>query len=307
MSPISSRAIANLAKPFAGGAGLSHVELDVAFAAGDADEYLPAEGNKQTRVLTGLRTLRNGGRVEPGAPVLEADHQKLALVAEHLASGLLASNWVEYEEVAEALDSSPTVATKEASPSRHPIPSAQASALTPAPTDPGVVMIVHGQDEPARKAMFGWLRSIDLKPREWTQLVADTKSGAPYIGDVLDMAFQKAGAVVVLFTPDEHVLLREGLRSGKKQWRMQARPNVMFEAGAALARHPDRTVLVVWGDQELPSDLAGRHYVRLGSVKSLRDLASRLRNAGCPVNESGDDWLDPDQFPSRSFESDPDS
>ena len=79
----------------------------------------------------------------------------------------------------------------------------------------------------------------------------------------------------------------------------------MFEAGRAFGRHPDRTVLVVLGRQELPSDLAGRHYVELGTVKALRDLASRLRKAGCPVDETGDDWLDVTQFPDRALTADP--
>ncbi len=32
--------------------------------------------------------------------------------------------------------------------------------------------------------------------------------------------------------------------------------------------------------------------MKLGTVRALRDLASRLRKAGCPVDESGDDWLE---------------
>jgi hypothetical protein len=68
----------------------------------------------------------------------------------------------------------------------------------------------------------------------------------------------------------------------------------------AFATHPKRTVLVVLGDQEIPSDLAGRDYVRLESAGQLRDLAQRLEQAGCPVDLGGNDWLDIDRFPDRS-------
>jgi hypothetical protein len=74
---------------------------------------------------------------------------------------------------------------------------------------------------------------------------------------------------------------------------------VLFEAGMAFATHPERTVLAVLGDQDIPSDLAGRHYVRLGSVAALRDLAQRLATAGCPVDLTGNDWLDVTRFPDR--------
>ena len=80
---------------------------------------------------------------------------------------------------------------------------------------------------------------------------------------------------------------------------MQARPNVLFEAGTALATHPTQTVLVVLGDRELPSDLSGRHYVRLSGVAALRDLAQRLEDAGCPVDRTGDHWLDYSRLPQR--------
>lgn len=69
----------------------------------------------------------------------------------------------------------------------------------------------------------------------------------------------------------------------------------------ALVSHPTRTVLVTLGPQELPSDLAGRHYIRLNhtAVGPLNDLANRLEAAGCDIDKTGTDWLDPTQFPNR--------
>jgi predicted nucleotide-binding protein len=169
-----------------------------------------------------------------------------------------------------------------------------------AANDPSAVMVVHGQDEPAARALFDWLRAVGLRPREWSQLVQSTEAASPFIGDVLDRAFREVQAVVALFTPDERVTVREELTGRAAKWRLQARPNVLFEAGMAFATHPDRTVLTVLGDQELPSDLSGRHYVRLGTAASLRALAQRLETAGCPVDLTGDQWLDDERFPNRS-------
>ena len=63
------------------------------------------------------------------------------------------------------------------------------------------VFVVHGRNEPARDAMFSFLRSIGLQPIEWSQAVAATGEASPYIGVVLDSAFDAAQAVVVLMTP----------------------------------------------------------------------------------------------------------
>ena len=175
--------------------------------------------------------------------------------------------------------------------------------------DPKAVMVVHGRNEHARQAMFEFLRRLGLKPLEWGDLIAGTGKAAPYVGEVLDYAFAAARAVVVLFTPDDEARLRDEFQypddeSHETDLTPQARPNVLFEAGMALARHPTRTVLVELGRLRPISDLYGRHVVRLnGTEARLRDIAKRLEEAGCGVAPAADAWADPDQFPPASTSS----
>lgn len=168
--------------------------------------------------------------------------------------------------------------------------------------NPKRVMVIYGHDTEANDALFGWLRAIGLDPREWSQVIGASGSASPYIGQALDRAFRDAQAVVAFFTPDERVLARDASPKDSSAWRLQARPNVLIEAGMALTTHPERTVLVVLGAQELPTDLAGRHYVRLSrtSAAPLNDLASRLKQAGCDTDTTGGTWLDPGRFPDRN-------
>ena len=168
--------------------------------------------------------------------------------------------------------------------------------------DPRAVFVVHGRNEHLRDAMFDFLRSIDLHPLEWSEAVKAVGKAAPYIGVILDKAFEMAQAVVVLLTPDDEARLREPYRSSHEpdyevNLTPQARPNVLFEAGMALARHEDRTILVEIGQMRPFSDVAGRHTVRLDNTSRKRqDLAERLRTAGCPVNLNGRDWHDKGDF-----------
>jgi predicted nucleotide-binding protein len=165
----------------------------------------------------------------------------------------------------------------------------------PEEANPRSVFVVHGRNGAVRDAMFAFLRSLDLSPMEWTRAVELTGEGSPYIGQVLDTAFDNATAIVVLMTPDEVAYLRPeyGHGDGDRETEpaAQARPNVLFEAGMAMGRDSKRTVLVEVGSVRPFSDVAGRHAVRLSNETSHRqELANRLRTAGCAVDITGTDW-----------------
>ncbi|MBA7670651.1 hypothetical protein ES703_78797 [subsurface metagenome] len=162
------------------------------------------------------------------------------------------------------------------------------------------VFVVHGRNESVRETIFSFLRAIDLEPIEWVEAIglARKRTGDmnPYIGDILDTAFTNAQAIVVLMTGDD--LARLGTRfteEGKSDEELtpQARPNVIFESGLALGRHPERTILVELGTLRHISDLAGRHVVKMdGSIEARQELVNRLRDAGCDVRTEGKtEWL----------------
>ena len=165
-----------------------------------------------------------------------------------------------------------------------------------APVNTREVFVVHGRNDEARDALFDFLRAIDLHPLEWSEAVQSTGKPSPYIREILDAAFSRALAVVVLFTPDDETRLNEQYRVDSDPHHEtalsgQARPNVLFEAGMAMARSQDRTVLMELGNLRPFTDIAGIHVVRIdGSFKQRQELAHRLRSAGCPVNLDGADW-----------------
>jgi len=170
-----------------------------------------------------------------------------------------------------------------------------------ASADGNKIFVVHGRNVVARDAMFDFLRSIGLHPIDWSEAVKLTGKGAPYVGEILDAAFAEARAVVVLLTPDEVAQLRrEYAFDGDEPDLLptgQARPNVLFEAGMALGREPDRTVIVQLGDMRDFSDIAGRHTIRVSEGGQFREeIALRLETAGCPVDLSHDDWRETGDF-----------
>ena len=109
--------------------------------------------------------------------------------------------------------------------------------------------------------------------------------------------------MIALFTPDEMTQLRGDLplRSPSDKpydlGRVQARPNVIFEAGMALGMDESKTILVTLGaDVALFSDTDGRHCVRLDNTAHSRQaLRLRLEHRGCHV-EAGTDWLSAGDF-----------
>jgi predicted nucleotide-binding protein len=155
------------------------------------------------------------------------------------------------------------------------------------------VFVIHGRDTALRKSMFDFLRAINLHPLEWSELILSCSTGTPYIGEVLDQAFEQAQAVVVMLTPDEDVQLTK--RVGGGEVGQQARPNVIFEAGLAIGRCPERTIIVEVGRLRPFSDIAGRHVVHLddsadNAFARRQDLAHRLERAGCRISLRGSDW-----------------
>lgn len=134
----------------------------------------------------------------------------------------------------------------------------QVDATQPSPRR---VFVVHGRNLEARDAMFAFLRSVNLDPIEWSEAVSFTGEGSPFIGQVLDRAFSEAMAVVVLITGDDLARLDPRFLTDddpdyEKKLTPQARPNVLFEAGMAFGRHPERTILVRLGNSRAFSDVA---------------------------------------------------
>lgn len=100
---------------------------------------------------------------------------------------------------------------------------------------------------------------------------------------------------MVLFSPNDEAKLEDQCLkkhgdSGARRLRSQQRPNVIFEAGMAMGRHPEKTVMVQVGDMKRFGDISGRHLVHLdNSYESRRDFATRLGRI-CKVDDSSSRW-----------------
>jgi hypothetical protein len=111
-----------------------------------------------------------------------------------------------------------------------------------------------------------------------------------------------ADAVVVLLTPDDIGYARPHLREAddgphELEPTGQARLNVVFEAGMAIANDRRRVVLVEVGQVRRMSDVDGLNIVRMdGSLERRRDLARRLESAGLSVDTNNDEWRTAGQF-----------
>ena len=164
------------------------------------------------------------------------------------------------------------------------------------------VWVVHGRNTEVAQSLRAFLRALGLQPVEWSQAVAKTKQGAPYVGEVLERAFSEAAAVVVLLTPDDEARLARAYRKAsdpahERELTGPARANVLFEAGMAFGKNANSTILVQLGTVRPFSDIAGRHVVHLDNTRERRhELAVRLSNAGCDVDLYGSDWLSAGDF-----------
>lgn len=164
---------------------------------------------------------------------------------------------------------------------------------TPSSVPPSTkrVFICHGRNLEAVAEIKKFLDYIGLDAVTYMD-VCKKLGGAPYAGKVLAEGLNATAAILVLFTPDECARLSPTLSNHDENpvdlERRQARPNVMFEAGMALAMAEDRTILVTMGDVQLMSNVSGRHCVRLTNAEQRRlELFELLQNMGCSVKPVG--------------------
>lgn len=167
---------------------------------------------------------------------------------------------------------------------------------TPLPTARRFVFVVRGRDEATYTALVSLLRALDLRVVTWEDAVRGLEGGTPSTLDIVRSGIDMADAVVVLMTPDDlgkvknefsdpHDSPTEAKLTG------QARQNVVFEAGWAMALKQNKVVLVQAGDVRALSDIDGLNYVRLsGDISSRKTLINRLRNCKLDVDDSGEEW-----------------
>jgi predicted nucleotide-binding protein len=164
------------------------------------------------------------------------------------------------------------------------------------------VFIIHGRDEQFRERVFEVVRALDLRPMEWESIVSATRHAAPSLLTIIETALKLAQAVVVLLTPDDIVQLHPSLREregsdGDSAPAMQPRPNVLIELGMALMSSADRTIILEVGDLRPVADLGGLNFIHFdGEEAALGKFVQRLKNAGCPVDDSGTDWRNTRRF-----------
>jgi predicted nucleotide-binding protein len=189
------------------------------------------------------------------------------------------------------------VATSSSSRGRGPT----ARAAKPKPKD-NSVFVIHGRDIGLRDSMYEMLSALGCKPLEFQQAVARVRgTGNPWIGDVLDKVFAQAQALIVLFSPDDETKLKDHfVGAGEKQTegklKPQARANVIYEAGMAMARHQEKTIMVQVGTIKGFSDIFGRHIMHLNnSPTSRNNFVLRLEQV-CKVDRTGNRWMEVGDF-----------
>ena len=159
------------------------------------------------------------------------------------------------------------------------------------------VFVVFGRDRKLYNAVIRFLRVLNLEPIEWSEALDKTNNASATIKEILDQAFTLAQAVIVLLTPDDEARLRPVFHGPQepeheKNFTLQPRPNVIFEAGFAMARFPKTTILVRFDKTtRLFSDIGGVFLLDLNNdFSSRQNFVQRLKLCGLDVDDSGTEW-----------------
>jgi predicted nucleotide-binding protein len=185
--------------------------------------------------------------------------------------------------------------------SSHVAPKNEKGATMP---DSKKVFIIHGRNVDARGQMGIFVRSLGLVPINFADLRASL-GGTPTIADIVESGMNQAQGVIALITADEYAAVRPDYRYAHDQpddvARLQARPNVIFEAGMAFGKDRKRVVFVLLGNPKLFTDVAGIHVLRPTNDPSgdRAVLRSTLwQGMGCEVEPHSTDWMKAGDFES---------
>ncbi len=155
------------------------------------------------------------------------------------------------------------------------------------------VLVVSGPNPQARDRMHAFLRSLGLRPVEDEECVNATGEPTPNAMDEIYAGLRLAQTAVILITPDEVSRPVDGTSE------VSLRPDhdVLLRAGLAMGVYAGRIVLVVAGPARLPQSMRGFKPITLDdSPRCRKIIANRLKLAGCPVNTTGTEWLEPGLF-----------
>lgn len=140
------------------------------------------------------------------------------------------------------------------------------------------VFLVHGHDEGTKHNVARFLEKLGVEP---VILQEQINKGMTIIEKFQEFA-KRAGFAIILMTPDD-VGYPINKEENKKH---RPRQNVILELGyftALLGR--DKTMVLVKGDIELPSDVIGVTYERIDEGEGWKmRLARELREAGFKVS-----------------------
>lgn len=140
------------------------------------------------------------------------------------------------------------------------------------------VFLVHGHDEGTKHNVARFLEKLGVQP---VILQEQINKGMTIIEKFQEFA-KRAGFAIILMTPDDFGYPV----SQEEKKKHRARQNVILELGyftALLGR--DKTMVLVKGDIELPSDVIGVTYERIDEGEGWKiRLARELREAGFKVS-----------------------
>jgi predicted nucleotide-binding protein len=170
------------------------------------------------------------------------------------------------------------------------------SASTQAPLN-GVshnsrVFVVHGRDDYAHRELSKFLHHIGLRVYSWNQAKLDAPGSTPTTLEIVRTGLNHCQAIIVLFTPDDIAHVRPDFAKSddgphETQPTGQARQNVIFEAGMAIAAAPDKTILVRYGKTREISDISGHNWTSLSNSWEERKLfVEQLKKLELDVDDS---------------------